>query len=344
MANRFRILTAVGGVALLAFGLAGCVSPGGAEEVDEPDVGEPAAVVDAAEITPPAPPGVDIWTAAGEGDLDALMAHKRAGTNLDEWQIDVGVTPLLVAVISGQQEATEWLIANGADPRAEMRDGGNALHAAAFVGNADAAELLLAHDVDPEALDSQGSTTWDILALDWPTTEYISGMLSLDLEQAGVEAGRAAIRAMLAPGGAPDLMAAIAAGDAAAVQSQLEDGADPNHAGDDGSPIILVAASAGHAEIVSALILAGANIDQPHWQNGATALHAAAFFGRAEVAKVLIEHGADGDAMTNDGATVMQILDVDWATTAYLAEVMGIPVDEESVMQGRDAVRALLAE
>ena len=334
-----RNLAAVSGVALLAFAPAGCVGPGATGAGDDAERGAPPAAAEAPEV---APPSVDIWTAAEEGDLDALMAHKRAGADLNKWQPGSGVTPLVVAVAAGQQGALEWLVANGADARARIRDGGNALHAAAFVGNAPAAELLLAQGVDPNALDARGSTTWDILALDWPTTEYVAAMLSLNLRQADVEAGRARIRAMLGSSG--NLLAAVAAGDAAAVRSRLEGGADPNRTGPDGSSMLLVAASAGHAEIVAALILAGANINEAHWQNGATALHAAAFFGRPEAASVLVENGADMHAKTNDGATVLQTLDVDWATTAYLADAMGVPVDEESVMRGREAVRALLAE
>ena len=39
--------------------------------------------------------------------------------------------------------------------------------------------------------------------------------------------------------------------------------------------------------------------------DGATALHVAAFFGRLELVKALLEKGADKTVKTNDGATAL---------------------------------------
>ena len=329
-----RLLASLGGLVLVA-ALAACVSP--QQETT------PAAPIVPAE--PPAPPAKDIWTAAGEGDLAELEAHKAAGTDLDSLQMDVGITPLLIAVIADEQEAVEWLVANGADANASMRDGGNALHGAAFVGNSPAAALLLERGVDTGALNNDGASVWDILELDWGTTDYISSMLDLGLEQAEVEAGRAEIAAMLGGGeGGGDIWSALLAGDAAAVHAAIQGGADVNAMGADGSPPLVWAAVNANPEFAAALLAAGADVDAPSQSNGSTALHAAAFLGNAEVARLLLEKGADAHAMTNDGMTAMQMTELDWATTEYIAGMLQIAVEQEAVMAGRAKIAEMLAE
>lgn len=330
-----RPLAPLGGIALV-LGLAACV----------PQQTTPAETVTPAEpATPPAPPVKDIWTAAGEGDLAELEAHKAAGTNLDDLQLDEGFTPLMIAVITGELEATEWLLANGADANMSMRDGGNALHGAAFVGNAPAAALLLDLGVDADALNNDGISVWDILGLDWPTTEYFSSMAELYLVQEEVEAGRAEIAAMLGGGeGGGDIWSALLAGDVAAVRAALQGGADANAVGMDGSPPLVFAATNGDPEFTAALLAAGADVNAPNQTNGATALHAAAFLGNAEVAQLLLENGADAQAMSNDGMTAMQMTELDWATTEYIAGMLQIAVEQEAVMAGRGKIAEMLAE
>ena len=340
--NTITRLLAPFGCVLLVGALAACVSPKEGAAPAEAEV--PAEPLTPAE--PPAPPAKDIWTAAGEGDLAALAAHQAAGTDLDGWQLDIGVTPLLIAIIAGQQEAAEWLVANGADANASMRDGGNALHAAAFVGNAPGAALLVQGGVNIHALNSDGSSVWDILALDWAMTEYVSGMLQLDLVQEEVEAGRAEIATLLngGEGGGSDIWAALQAGDAAALGAALKAGADANAVGPDGTAPLLMASLSGNPELVAALLAAGADANAANESNGATALHAAAFLGHADVARLLLDKGADASAVTYDGQTAMQMLELDWAMTEYLAGVLQLAVEQEAVMAGRAKIAEMLAE
>lgn len=327
-----RLLAPLGGI-VLVLGLTACVAP--------QEATTPAETVTPAE---PAAPIKDIWTAAGEGDLAELEAHKAAGTNLDDLQLEAGVTPLMIAVIVGEQQAVEWLLVNGADANAEMRDGGNALHGAAFVGNSLAAAMLLERGVDVNALSSSGGVR-DILALDWATTEYISSMLELDLTQEEVEEGRAEIAAMLGGGeGGGDIWSALLAGDISAVRAALQAGADANALGADGSPPLVFAATNSNPELAAAILAAGGDVNMPNQTNGATPLHAAAFLGHAEVARLLLDKGADKDAMSNDGMTAMQMTELDWPTTEYIAGMLEIAVEEEAVMAGRAKIAEMLAQ
>ena len=149
----------------------------------------------------PAPPAElpTLWEAAAAGDIDALDAHRQAGTSLNSLEPEVGVTPLTVAAASYQHEAVHWLLANGADVNARGGDGGSALLTTAFLGQADAARILLDAGADAGVRNDNGMTAWDMIALDWETTSYILDMLEIDLEREALEAGRQEVLALLQP-------------------------------------------------------------------------------------------------------------------------------------------------
>lgn len=299
-----------------------------------------------AEDAPPAPPAQDVWSAAGGGDIDALEGHLRAGTNLNALHPEAGFTPLVAAVVARQNEALEWLLANGADADARNGDGGTALIAAAFLGLPEAARTLLAHGADPTASNDDGQNLWDIAALDWETTRYIVGLLELEIEREALEAGRAEILEMLQPQlaalSADDIWLATATGNIEAVRTLLAD-ADVNQRNpDSGTTLLTFAALFGQTEIAALLLDAGADVNGRNYQNGSSALHAAAFLGQADVVQLLLEHGADIDAMSDDGGTPLAAAELDWPTTQYLAGMLQIPVQEEAVVAGKAKVVELL--
>lgn len=329
-----RSFAAIGGVFLFAL-LAACAAP----TADAPP---------APPEPPPVAPAMDIWTAAAEGDVDVLEAHGRAGTDVNALQPDFGMTALAIAAGSQQQNALVWLLDNGADVNAWNRDGGTALHAATFVGNADGAAVLLEKGADADAPDGNGATPRDILELDWPTTAYIAQMIQVDLDRQAVETGRAAIVAMLdgssADSAGGPIWEATVAGDTNAVQRAIDGGAEVDAVSPDGAPLVLFAAALGHADIVLALLDAGAEIDAAHAANGSTALHAAAFLGHADVVDLLVAKGSDVNALSQDGLTARQLAEIDWATTEYIAGLLEIEVNRDDVMSGRAKIIEMLAE
>ena len=76
------------------------------------------------------------------------------------------------------------------------------------------------------------------------------------------------------------------------------------------STLMHVAASEGHAEILTLLLEHGADVDD--WDRGHTALHRALFNAKAEAGRCLLDHGADINARFHD----------DW-TPLILAAVLG---------------------
>ncbi|MBE7504257.1 MAG: acyltransferase family protein [Verrucomicrobiales bacterium] len=108
-----------------------------------------------------------------------------------------------------------------------------------------------------------------------------------------------------------------------------------------GSPPLVVAAFLGRFEAARVLIEHGADLSA-RARDGATALHAAAFLGRAEVVRLLVQHGADLEARNQRGETPADVASTDWALTRMIAGMLQVPVEEASVRHGREQVRALL--
>ena len=73
-------------------------------------------------------------------------------------------------------------------------------------------------------------------------------------------------------------------------------------------------------------------------------MHAAAFLGRVEVAKLLLQHGADLEAKNNNGDTPRTALEVDWELTRYLAGLLQIELNERQVKDGRVEIARLFEQ
>ena len=134
-----------------------------------------------------------IWSAARNGDLDSLARHVRSGADIDGIGPAFGQTPLIWAALTGQLEAARWLLQNGAAVQGRAKEGGTALHAAAFLGRVEIAQLLLQHGADVEAKNDNGYTPRESLGVDWELTQYLAGVLQVEIDARQVEDGRGQI-------------------------------------------------------------------------------------------------------------------------------------------------------
>ena len=266
---------------------------------------------------PPPEPTMDIWRAAAEGNIAELEANKHAGADLDGLAPEIQTTALTLAAVTGQLEASKWLIDNGADVNATNGNGGNALAAAAFLGQAEIARLLIDAGIDASARDFEGNSAVDVAQTPWDMTEYIAAMLQLDVDRETVEAGRAEIIAMISGsdgastgGGYEELGLAILTDDAAAAKAALGAGADPNSR-------------------------------DPNL--GGTPLIFAALMGRAEIAKMLLAAGADVNATDNNGTNALTVAELDWQTTQDILAMFQIPVtNPEAIKKGQAEIAKML--
>ena len=140
---------------------------------------------------------LNIWTAAKNGDTEALKHYLSNGEGPNRLDPNFGVTPLSWAALEGRSEIVEILIAAGADVNGVNRDGATPLHAAAFMGQLELAKLLLENGADVGAKTHNGDTPLDSAQANWQDTEAVTGLLQISLDSKDVKAGRARVVELL---------------------------------------------------------------------------------------------------------------------------------------------------
>ena len=280
--------------------------------------------------------------AARTGDLEAIKQHIVDGADVNALHFEM--PPLTWAALMGQTQAAELLLQHGADVNGRNEDDNTALHLAVFLGHAETVELLLKSGADVNVKNDDDATPVDMLRVPWEMTRLLTRPMGIELEQEQVEAGKAKIRELLGVDAKPraeilpnfqnnstDVWAAARTGDLKAIKHYIEAGGDVN-ALDNGFQLSAMSWGAlhGQTEIVQLLIESGAEVNIKSG-DGATPLHSAAFFGRTDVAKLLLENGANPQARNNDGATPVDVLYVDWETTAFIGSLVGVDIGKEEI-------------
>jgi len=146
-----------------------------------------------------------------------------------------------------------------------------------------------------------------------------------------------------------DLQSAVVSGNLAVVLQHIESGTDldvPEPMG--GSTPLITAATFGETEIAKALIDAGADLSLKN-NDGATALHAAAFFCRVEIVQLLIDADADKTVKNNYGATARESVMSPFSEIKPVYQVMkeqlkplGLELDLEEVEKTRPVIAMML--
>ncbi len=148
------------------------------------------------------PPEVDIWSAAGKGDIKAIRQHLSAGTDLNAKAPGNGSTPLIVSAVFGQTEAAKLLLKNGADLEAQNNDGATPLMAAAFLCHQETVELLLARGADVNRKNIRGETPLDTVAGEWSAAlegfyTFLATALEIELDLEDIRKRRPVIAGVL---------------------------------------------------------------------------------------------------------------------------------------------------
>ncbi len=250
------------------------------------------------------------------GDEQAVKQFLAKGADLNATETD-GTTPLMRAVHGRYPSIASLLIEAGANVSAGNRYGVTPLYLAARAHDAATARALLRAGADANTALPEGETVL-MTAAKTGSVEIVRALLGL--------AGSAPLGSIGIGGSPPDAASGYAAAGTTPVRP--ENLADPNaKEGWYGQTALMWAAAEGHADVVTALIQAGADIDEhsdrfdapePHpdrLEEGfaypqiprgqLTALHFAARQGRLEAAKVLVDAGADLNAVDEDGATAL---------------------------------------
>ena len=146
---------------------------------------------------------VNVWKAAATGNLEALKQHLAAGTNVNTKVPVIGLTPLMTASITGNSEAAEYLLAEGAKPNLVNKDGSTALHMASFFGHLEIVKALLAQEADVNVRNDRSETPLDTVRGAWSEDlrgvyQSIGETLTLELDLEKIKSARPDIAALLA--------------------------------------------------------------------------------------------------------------------------------------------------
>jgi len=284
--------------------------------------------------------------AAETGDEALIGALLKAGAQVDALN-ESGTTPLMIASASGSAGAVATLLAHGADVNArEETNGDTALFFAASHDRAEVIRLLLSRGADAKVKTPVSKLERVTVG---PDGELLDGKKTAkDGDKTGQPAaGQSAQPAVSAPeakgpedaktpAAKPDDKVKDAYGFTAADRKKRVFGATQSG----GLTALLVATRDGQIHAVNALLDAGGDVNQTSDTDHATPLILAVISGHYDLAKMLLDHGADPRLATTDGATALYAaIDVQWAPHTWYAQ----PIVANEHVGYLDLVSALLA-
>ena len=154
-----------------------------------------------------------------------------------------------------------------------------------------------------------------------------------------------------APGKGPemDIHTAVLYGDLLVVKQHIAAGTDINSTEPmGGSTPLISAATFNKKEIAKVLIDAGADLTIKN-RDGSTALHCAAFFCRVEIVQMLIDANADRSIKNNFGATARETITGPFSEIKPVYEMMqqqlgplGLQLDMKELEETRPVIAVML--
>ena len=247
--------------------------------------------------------------AAHRNDLDAATLLIEAGADVNTPNA-LGATPLWLAAINGSAPMVGRLLEAGANPNVSLKMGETPLMTAARSGDLETVEQLLQHGADVNAAEHERGQT----ALMWAVAQRHADVASLLIDSDADLHARSEVWYQLentagntnpsgnfrmAHGGSTPLLFAAHNGDVETVRMLVAAGADVNDVAASGTSALVIAAHSGHGPLGIFLLEQGA--DPNAAGAGYTALHAAVLRSQVELVEVLLEHGADLNAVVEHG-------------------------------------------
>ena len=138
-----------------------------------------------------------IWNAASKGNINQLENLLSKGVSIDAQRHKTGITPLILAVSRGQNDAVRYLLKNGAQVDRQASDESSPLHFAALYGRSEIARRLIENGAEPHIRRDDGITPLDLTQYKWKATQRLANWAKVSIKKKEVLNGRIRIAAML---------------------------------------------------------------------------------------------------------------------------------------------------
>jgi len=220
---------------------------------------------------------------------------------------DLGVTPLWLAADNGSSAMVDALLERGANPNLDLLSGETLVMTAAHSGNVALVRSLLAAGASP-----QGAVTRNQTALMWAAGQGHGDVVAALLDYGAEVDARTLVRSQyvksekeqdshplnkvwVEQGGNTALLFSARAGSLESARLLVAAGSDVNGLSAFGTSPAIMAIHGGNIELLEFLLNSGADTESS--SSGHTALHAAVLRGSPEAVELLLDHGAEIEAI-----------------------------------------------
>lgn len=131
-------------------------------------------------------PSMTIHEATFMGDLDAVKAHVKAKSDLNEKDA-YGSAPLSIAATFGKTEVAKLLIDSGADLNVRSADGSTPLHTSSFMCRVEIVKALLDKGADLTIRNNFGATALESVSAPFQDVKMVYEQLSKNLGPFGLK-------------------------------------------------------------------------------------------------------------------------------------------------------------
>lgn len=239
-------------------------------------------------------------------NVQAAVELIERGIDVDS-VTDLGVTPLWLAADNGSSAMVNALLEHGANPNLNLLSGETLVMTAAHSGNAVLVRSLLAAGASP-----QGAVTRNQTALMWAAGQGHADVVAALLDYGAEVDARTLVRSQFVKsekeqdshplnkiwvdqGGNTALIFAARAGSLESARLLVAAGSDVNGLSAFGTSPAIMAVHGGNIELLGFLLENGATIESA--ASGHTALHAAILRGSLMAVELLLDHGANIEAL-----------------------------------------------
>lgn len=249
--------------------------------------------------------------------LDRLLQHN---VEINSHDFD-GATPLHFAVMNNNLEAVEYLLENGANANVKNKDGITPLHIAVKEKNYDITGILLSSGADRYTKDIEGISAIDIVKAGSDVDLFkLFSITREDIKKDKLlaELQQAVINNISKPA-VKAIKENIDKGfyNRPVKQDKGSSSIDGKFVGENPTPLI-AALYFGYNDIAKALINIGADVNKPNDYPFYSPLMVAAESGNKEMVKLLLNKGADVNYQSKmDGITALNV-----TTNAEIADIM----------------------